>query len=135
MKDKTASKRVPWKAAALAVAAVAVLTACRGIPAPTTGSTVTGSASYRAQLAYARCMQSHGLPNFPDPSPDPGPGPGPSGGPAQHRGFSVRLNGGPNSPAARADDACRHLLVGVRTGSGDTPAPATASAPAGVPTE
>jgi hypothetical protein len=111
MNEKTASRRGSWTAAALAaVTAVAVLTACRGIPAPTTSSAVTGSASYRAQLAYAHCMQSHGLPNFPDPSPDPSSDPG--RGPAQHRGVSVQLNGDPDSPAARANDACKHLLVG-----------------------
>jgi hypothetical protein len=138
MNEKTAGRRGSWTAAALAaVTAVAVLSACRGIPAPTTSSAVTGSASYRAQLAYAHCMQSHGLPNFPNPKPGPGPGPGPGPEPssAQHRGVSVQLNGRANSPAARANDACKHLLAGGRRGTGDATAPATASASGAVPTD
>jgi subtilase family serine protease len=65
-------------------------------------------------------MRAHGLPGFPNPNP--------SGGPSVHYQFrpsrSVQLNGNPNSPAARANDACKHLLAGGITGMA-----ATASAP------
>jgi hypothetical protein len=43
-------------------------------------------------------MRTHDLPGFPDPNPS--------------EGFSIsgRLTGNGNSPAARASDACKHLL-------------------------
>ena len=65
-------------------------------------------------------MQAHGLTNIPDPSP---------GGTFN---ISGQLVGNPNSPAARANDACKHLLSGTSTGVGST-APATPS-PTGVVT-
>jgi len=67
-------------------------------------------------------MRAHGLPGFPDPDPS-----GPSGGPS----FSVQLNGNPTSPAARAHDACKHMLPG-RRGTGGTAAPAAARPPGAV---
>ena len=63
-------------------------------------------------------MQTHGLPGFPDPNP--------SG------SFSISISGHPhaNSPLARANDACQHLLPAgsMRTGSATAPA---AASPAG----
>jgi subtilase family serine protease len=126
----------PRRAAALAVvAAVAVLTACGGSPSSSGGSpsssggstsssggsASTGSATYRADLAYARCMQTHGVPDFPDPNPSAG----------------ISISGHPsgNSPAARANDACQHLLAAGSTGTGSVTAPATASAPGAGSTE
>ena len=98
MNDKTGGNRGPRRAGALAVvAAVTVLTAaCGVVHVSFGGSASTGSASFRANLGYAQCMQTHGVPNFPDPNPS--------------QGFSVRghLNG--NGPLARASDACMHLL-------------------------
>jgi hypothetical protein len=118
MNGKTGGNRGARRAAALAVvAAVAVLSAARGgSPSSSGGSASTGSATYRADLSYAQCMQTHGLPGFPDPSP--------SG------GASISIHGQPpaGSPAARANDACQHLLPAGRTGTGG--ATATAS-PAG----
>jgi len=117
MSGKTGGNRGPRRAAALAVAAaVAVLiTACGVVHVhlgSSGGSVSTGSATYRAELAYAQCMRAHGLPGFPDPHPHP------SGGP------SVHVNVNPNSPAARANDACKHLLAGGSTGPAATaPAP------------
>jgi subtilase family serine protease len=108
---------VTRRAAALAaVAAVAVLTACGGSPSISGGSASPRSATYQAELAYAQCMQTHGVPDFPDPNP--------SG--------SISISGQPhgNSPAARANDACEHLLSADSTGTGSAPAPAAAS-PAG----
>ncbi|MGA9830096.1 MAG: hypothetical protein WBQ71_03165, partial [Trebonia sp.] len=120
MNGKTGGNRDPRRAAALAVvAAVAVLTAaCGGSPSSSGGSASTGPATYRADLAYAHCMQTHGVPGFPDPSP--------SG------GASISIHGQPpaGSPAARANDACEQLLPAGSTGTGSATAPATAS-PAG----
>jgi subtilase family serine protease len=117
MKDKTGVNRGPRRAAALAVVtAVTVLTACGGRPSSSAGSAPAGPASYRADLAYAHCMQTHGVPDFPDPSP--------SG--------AISISGQPhgNSPAARANAACEHLLPAGGTGSATRPAPASASAAA-----
>ena len=117
MNNKTGGRRGPRRAAALAVvAAAAVLTACGGSPSSSAGSAAAGPATYRADLAYARCMRTHGVPGFPDPKP--------SG--------SISISGHPhgNSPAARANDACEHLLPAGSTGTGSGTAPATAS-PAG----
>ena len=110
--------RGPRRAAALTVvAAVAVLTACGGSPSSSKstsggGAASTGSATYRAELAYARCMQTHGVPGFPDPKP------------SANIGISGQPHG--NSPAARANDACEHLLAAGSTGTGSatvTPRP------------
>jgi hypothetical protein len=101
MNGKTGGRRGPRCAGALAVAvAVAVLAACGGSPLSPAGPAVTQSAAYRAALAYARCMRAHGLTKFPNPRP--------SGG----SGIVGQLNGNPDSPAARANDACQHLLSG-----------------------
>ena len=69
MNDKTGGSRGPRRAGALAVvAAVAVLaTACGVHVSFSGGSASTGSAAFRENLAYAQCMQTHGVPNFPDP--------------------------------------------------------------------
>ena len=119
MSGKTGGNRGPRRAAALAVvAAVAVLTAaCGGSRSSSGGSASAGSATYRADLAYAQCMQTHGVPGFPDPNP--------SG------SFSISISGQPhaNSPAARANDACEHLLPAGSTGTGSATAPAAASPP------
>ena len=85
MNDKTGGRRGPRRAAVLAVvAAVAVLaTACGGACLRSSGgSASTGSATYRADLAYAQCMRTHGVPNFPDPNP--------SGGSHQHQRAPAR---------------------------------------------
>ena len=119
MNRKTGGNRGRWRVAAVAVAAaVAVLTTACGLVhvhfGSSGGSASTGSAAYRAELAYAQCMRAHGLPGFPNPHPHPHP----SGGPSEH------VNVNPNSPAARANDACKHLLSGGSTGTAATaPAP------------
>ena len=93
--------RGPRRAGVVAVmAAVAVLTAGCVVQVHFGSSAApTAQPPYRAQLAYAQCMRSHGLPWFPDPSP--------SGGSS----YSGQPAGSPGSPAARANDACKHLLV------------------------
>jgi hypothetical protein len=112
MNDKTGGSRGLHRAGALAaVAAIAVLTtaACSGSPSSSDPSAASkGSATYRAELAFADCMQTHGVPNFPDPNP--------SGGFA----VSGQLNGSPKGPAAQAHSTCQHLLPrgSATTGTG-----------------
>ena len=125
MNDKTGGSRGPRRAAALAVVtAVAALTAGCGVVHVHFGSSggpaSTGSATYRANLAYAHCMQTHGLPDFPDPNP--------SGGASIH--IHIHIHPHANSPAARANDACKQLLAAGSTGTGGATAAATAG-PAG----
>jgi subtilase family serine protease len=121
MNDRIGGTRLLRRGGALAVAAaVAVLTAACGVVhvhfGSSGGSASTGPATYRAELAYAQCMRAHGLPDFPNPNP--------SGGLRLHQQRrslrSTQLNGNPNSPAARANDACEHLLPGGSTGTGVT---------------
>ena len=98
----------------MALVGVGVLAAACGTGRSSSDAASTKSASYQQSLAYAHCMQAHGLTNIPDPSP---------GGTFN---ISGQLVGNPNSPAARANDACKHLLSGTSTGVGST-APATPS--------
>ena len=135
MNGKTGGSRGPRRAAALAaVAAAAVLTACGGSPSSSVGSASTGSPSssggsasagsavYRADLAYAHCMQTHGVPGFPDPNP--------SG------RFSISISGHPagtTAPWTRANDACQHLLPVGSTRAGGATAPT--ARPAGAATD
>lgn len=54
---------------AAALAGVAMLAACSGSPpAGSTGSLAAGSSRYQQALAYAQCMRTHGIANFPDPN-------------------------------------------------------------------
>jgi subtilase family serine protease len=118
MNGSTSRRRGPRRAAALAAgAAVAVLAACGGSPPSPGSSASTQSATYQADLAYARCMQTHGVPDFPDPNPA--------------GGFSISGQPHGNSPAARANDACEHLLSAGGTGTGG----ATAGPPGGPPAD
>ena len=96
MNDKTGGSRGPRRAGALAVvAAVAVLATGCGVVHVHFGSS-PASPSYQEERAYARCMQTHGVPTFPDPSPS--------------ERFSINRNLSGNSPLARANDACKYLL-------------------------
>jgi uncharacterized protein YceK len=107
--DTTGSNRNLRCARALAVVATAaVLTAGCGVVhvhfGSSAGPSSTVPGTYQQQLAYAQCVRSHGLPDFPLPSP--------SGG----AGVSWQMTASPGSPMARASDACEHLLSGA-TGS------------------
>jgi hypothetical protein len=83
-----------------------------GQGAASTASTAP-DASGSGQLAYARCMRSHGVPNFPDP--DPGGG----------FEFSAGEGIDPSSPAFRAANAtCRKILP-----DGGPPAPGSTTHP------
>ncbi len=72
MNGNTSGSRGLRRAGTLAVvAAVAVLaTACGSAVHVgfSGGSASAGPAAFRANLAYAHCMRTHGVPNFPDPS-------------------------------------------------------------------
>ena len=70
-----------------------VAAGCGGGAAVTTS---TGSAHQKEALAYAGCMRTHGVPDFPDPDPQ---GDFPSFRPREAKRV-----------AAEADGACRHLL-------------------------
>ncbi len=113
--DCTVERRTRWRrlrSGGLLVAtllAVATLTAaCAGGPSgpgvaknssttSTTAGSSSGGSSYQSELAYAACVRSHGVSNFPDPSP--------SG------GFTITNN--PNDPQLQAaQQACGHLLPG-----------------------
>ena len=115
MNGLTGGNRGPRRAGALAVVAATALlaTGCNVVHVhvgSSGGPATTGSANYRADLAYAQCMRAHGLTKFPNPNPS---------------GFSFSMQLNPNGPAARANDACEHPLPGGGT------MPATASPPGG----
>ena len=104
------SSHTPTTASAAGAAATSS-TVGTGGGAPSSGSTAAGAGS--PGVAFAACMRSHGVPNFPDPSP---------GG-----GLLFRVTAAINrsSPAFRAAQAkCRKLLPG-----GGPPGPGSATHP------
>jgi len=98
--------RRPWpptaRTAAAIIAAVALAlpaAACSGNPPSTgSGSSSTADGSSSKLLAFARCMRSHGVPSFPDPS-----------GSGFDKATLSRLAGG-NSQYQTANQTCGHLL-------------------------
>jgi hypothetical protein len=94
-------RRRPRLAGALAMAAsLALLTAaCGSGSSGSSGdpSKAGGSTVYQQALAYAQCMRSHGVPNFPDPT---------SQGNFIDNG-SYNLDSG---TAKAAENSCKHLL-------------------------
>jgi subtilase family serine protease len=119
MTGKTGGNPGMRRAAALAVvAAVAVLTAGCSVVHVHFGSPAApasaGTATFRPNSAFVRCVHSHGLPSFPSPN--------------TSKNVTVQLK--VNSPMTRAYDACKHLLAG-----GSATAPATASPPGAVPAD
>ena len=87
-----------------ALIGLAVLAAgCGGSHNP--GGAVSGASQMAKDVAYARCMRSHGVSDFPDPTTGPG------------GGITFQINGRPGSDLDRnnptfqaADGACRSLL-------------------------
>jgi hypothetical protein len=72
------------------------IAACGGAGAPANAARASGAAS---AVAYASCMRSHGVPNFPDSSPD--------------GGFDIPSTINPRSPAyMSARQTCTKLLPG-----------------------
>ena len=71
MIDKTGGRRGPRRAAAVAaVAGIAVLTGCSTSPVSSGGTASAHPVTYQENLAFSHCMQTHGVPSFPDPQPD-----------------------------------------------------------------
>ena len=110
MNDSTRVMRRPrraWPPAAraaaaiIATAALALLAAaCGGSPSstgPGGSSNAGGPASSQAAVAYARCMRSHGVPDFPDP--DSSRGAGAQGHPAASSGSAIPSSRRPSEPA------------------------------------
>ena len=103
MNEKTCGTWGARRAVALAavLAAAALLTAACSSPSPGDGGTASTveSATYRANIAFAQCMRTHGVPNFPDPGPS----------------TNFTVSGAPegaaaNTPSGKAYDNCAHLL-------------------------
>lgn len=88
----------PFLAVAV-LAAVALLTAACGGSASTAGSSGAGQGLLAQAVAFAHCMRSHGVPNFPDPELNS------SGGLVKKPLLESTLNG---PPSARA--TCAHLM-------------------------
>ena len=94
--------RTPVPTSVVVVAAVLLLTAgCGGSSSTTVASTTTPTAN--GALAYARCMRSRGVTNFPDP--------GASGGNDKEAVVSA-LRAVSNSQAQAAQTACMHVNGG-----------------------
>ena len=91
----------PTAAVLVATAALALLSACSGGPSSTSSggaSNAGGSANTKA-LAFARCMRSDGVPDFPDPN---------SAG--EFNKTTVHQLSAGNSQYQTATQACAHLL-------------------------
>jgi hypothetical protein len=91
-------------AAAITVMAAALLTAACGGSSSSTGTasspSAEGTASSPSGLAFARCMRSHGIPNFPDPIDSSG-----------HFSKTVLQQLGVSGSRLRAvEDTCQNLL-------------------------
>jgi len=85
-------------ASVAAFAAVSLLTAgCGG------GSSTTVAATSNGALAYAHCMRSHGVPNFPDPATSEG---------NDKQAVVNALQSVSNSVAQAAQTACMHINGG-----------------------
>jgi hypothetical protein len=112
MNHKTSLRRGLGRASALGVvAAVTLLTTGCIVHVHFGSSASTAQPPYPAELAYAQCMRTHGVPNFPDPSP------------SGSSSYSEQLSGSPGSPVARANDACKHLLTGSSTATNGATSP------------
>jgi hypothetical protein len=99
-------------AAAVILVSTAIAACGSGAPSNSSSSGSSGSNSSPTQLQqevvnFARCMRSHGVSNFPDPTPNGG-------------GFNVNIPGiNPSSPAFKgAQTACKQLLPVKRAPSG-----------------
>ncbi|HTW10545.1 MAG TPA: S53 family peptidase [Acidimicrobiales bacterium] len=103
---------------ALTVVGMVVLAAACGSVQSSSGAAPTKSAISQQSLAYARCMQAHGVTQFPDPAP------------SENHNFRADMAGIPGSPAARPNETCKRLLASTSTAARSTTARATASPPA-----
>ncbi len=102
MNEKIRGTRGARRAVALAVLAGAALVtaACSSPSAGGGGTAATAeSATYRANIAFAQCMRTHGVPDFPDPQP----------------GSNFAVSGAPvgaaaQTPSGKAYNTCKYLL-------------------------
>jgi hypothetical protein len=106
--------------AALLIAAALPIAACGSSSPNTTDNAVSGTKQADG-LAFAACIRSHGVPNFPDPSTNGSGGIQISASQRSGSGASVNVNGVPVNGATfqKAMSACRHYLP-----NGGTPSPA-----------
>ncbi len=98
----------PPRAGVLAVMAgiVMLAAACGGSPSSTSDTGVSGQ--FQQNLAFAQCMRSHGLPDFPDPN-------------ANGQGFGNQEDANQeqsNPHFGTAYSACRHLLPSAPSSHG-----------------
>jgi hypothetical protein len=103
-------RRAGLAAAVVLAALVPLAAACSSSKTPASGGSASSSKSdaMAHALAYSRCMRSHGISDFPDPSGSGGRG-----------GFNFSMHGGPNSDLDHnnpqyqaANQACQRLLPG-----------------------
>jgi hypothetical protein len=91
----------PWRAGVLAtgIAGIAVLAAaCGGGSAGSAGSAGSpGRSNLQIAIDYAKCMRSHGAPNWPDPN-------------SQGQFLKTKTNAADFQAPASAYEACVHLL-------------------------
>jgi hypothetical protein len=108
------ASRAGRTAAALASCALLATAAACGNSAAAAGgssnaggnsSSTAGSAQSQQDLAYAQCMRSHGVGDFPDPNPGGG------------FGGSITSEVLNNPDYATANSACKHLLPGGGSGN------------------
>lgn len=97
--------------AALLIAAAILITACGSSSSNTTNDVATGGKQAN-QIAFASCIRSHGVPNFPDPTSNGNGGIQISATQRSGSGSSMSVNGVPvNGPTfKRAMTACRRYL-------------------------
>jgi hypothetical protein len=113
MNDKLNGGRLARHAVGLAaLTGVCLLSAACGLvhvsgDGPSASASATENADYRADLAYAQCMQTNGDPSFPDPKP------------GQQYGVSTQRGTGSTGKAAtpqqKASETCGHLLPTSQT--------------------
>jgi hypothetical protein len=102
----------PRRAGVLVLTAgIVMLAACGG--SPSSASDTGASSQYQQNLAFTRCMRSHGLPDFPDPN-------------ANGHGFGnqqQQQHEESNPHLATAYSDCRHLLPSAPSSSGNKVVP------------
>jgi hypothetical protein len=107
MNDKTGGNRKLRRAGVLAVVApIAMLaTACGVHVSSSAGATSAGLATLGQKIAFARCVRSHGVPDYPDPN---------ASGLTPIRESANGADGTINSGRlSAADSACQYLLPRV----------------------
>jgi hypothetical protein len=99
-------RRRSWPRWAAAMALTGLLATACGGGSPPTASATGGSTRVQAALAYARCMRSHGVPDFPDPD--------------DNGNFNLPSSS-VSSQETAANQVCNHLLnVGTQLNAAQT---------------